>query len=290
MDMEVKWKYYNHMIVPDCEPKANIMLNKADKKALFARFNKAYLIRYTSNLDQFHGDWYYCVKDSRFDFEGLKSKRKNVLRKAQKNFTVKEIDPIAHIAEFYEIINDANQGYSYAIAMQDMETITQRCQALHAFPNSFFLGAFSSECNQLVGYLWVMKNGKCLNLVEQHCIRAYEKQECNAALVMKLCEIYNDLYFSDGYYLCDGERTISHETKFQDYLEKYFGFRKAFCRLHVHYRFPFSLLVKFAYPLFACFQSLFKTPRLSAIKAVMTIEQIRRKQNNDRLGANNEKI
>ena len=40
---------------------------------------------------------------------------------------------------------------------------------------------------------------------------------------------------NNGSYICDGSRSIVHETAFQDYLEKYFGFRKAFCKLHVSY-------------------------------------------------------
>ena len=37
-------------------------------------------------------------------------------------------------------------------------------------------------------------------------------------------------------YICDGSRIDLHETNFQDYLEKYFMFRKAYCRLHIDYR------------------------------------------------------
>ena len=39
-----------------------------------------------------------------------------------------------------------------------------------------------------------------------------------------------------NFYICDGERNILHETSFQNYLEKYFGFRKAYCKLNLKYR------------------------------------------------------
>ena len=46
----------------------------------------------------------------------------------------------------------------------------------------------------------------------------------------------------------DGARAISHETHFQDYLEKYFGFRRAYCHLHVKYKWWVLLAVKALYP------------------------------------------
>ena len=33
-----------------------------------------------------------------------------------------------------------------------------------------------------------------------------------------------------GYYLCDGQRNIRHQTNFQEFLVKYFGFRYAYTR------------------------------------------------------------
>ena len=49
-------------------------------------------------------------------------------------------------------------------------------------------------------------------------------------------------------YICDGARSINHETAFQDYLEKYFGFRKAYCKLNVTYSPKFKCIVNLLYP------------------------------------------
>ena len=48
---------------------------------------------------------------------------------------------------------------------------------------------------------------------------------------------------------CDGARSFRHQTIFQDYLEKYFGFRKAYCRLHIKYKWYINIAVKLLYPL-----------------------------------------
>ena len=48
--------------------------------------------------------------------------------------------------------------------------------------------------------------------------------------------------------ITNGSRSIKHETNFNAYLEKYFGFRKAYARLRVVYRFPFGIAVKLLKP------------------------------------------
>ncbi len=54
--------------------------------------------------------------------------------------------------------------------------------------------------------------------------------------------------------MLDGERSIYHQTNFQSYLEKYFGFRKAYCRLHLKFNPRINLFIQIIYP----FRSVFK--------------------------------
>lgn len=75
----------------------------------------------------------------------------------------------------------------------------------------------------------------------------FERLQVNAALVGKVMETYSD-FLENGGIICDGARSINHETHFQDYLEKYFGFRKAYCRLHIRYNPKIAWAVKMLYP------------------------------------------
>ena len=61
-----------------------------------------------------------------------------------------------------------------------------------------------------------------------------EKLAVNAAIVDKILRDFQQK-LEQGYFICDGERSVFHETAFQDYLEKYFGFRKAYCKLSIAY-------------------------------------------------------
>ena len=74
-----------------------------------------------------------------------------------------------------------------------------------------------------------------------------EKLGINAAIVAGILEGYTKKG-QFGKYICDGARSISHETNFQDYLEKYFGFRKAYCKLHIAYNPRVKWIVKMLFP------------------------------------------
>ena len=73
----------------------------------------------------------------------------------------------------------------------------------------------------------------------------------------------------------DGSRPIIHETNFQEYLEKYFGFRKAYCKLHVCYRFPVGLAVRILYPVRNIIHT--KNPTLNRMKSLLKMEEYKRK-------------
>lgn len=78
-------------------------------------------------------------------------------------------------------------------------------------------------------------------------IPRFEKFAINAALVEGILNYYTD-FLSSGGIICDGARSVNHETAFQDYLEKYFEFRKAYCRLHIEYRPKIRWIVKCLFP------------------------------------------
>lgn len=51
------------------------------------------------------------------------------------------------------------------------------------------------------------------------------------------------------FYIVDGERSVNHQTNFQDYLIKYAGFRRAYCRLNMKFNLRYKNLVDIAYRL-----------------------------------------
>ena len=89
--------------------------------------------------------------------------------------------------------------------------------------------------------------GKCAEFLVLRTLPACESHAVNAAMVNGILQ---DLapFLEKGGYLCDGSRSINHETAFQDYLEKYFGFRKAYCRLNLRFRPGVGMAARCLYP------------------------------------------
>lgn len=108
-------------------------------------------------------------------------------------------------------------------------------------------GAFSQEVGIFEGYAVVEDHSNYAAFPMLRTNPETEKQGINAAMVNAILSAFNDR-LREGFYICDGARSIRHETAFQDYLEKYFAFRKSYSRLGIKYRTGAGLAVKALYP------------------------------------------
>ena len=93
---------------------------------------------------------------------------------------------------------------------------------------------FNIETNEMGGYAVLsMKKG----YIEWEILKTnpnYEKYNINAVIGARCLEFYENK-LQQGILIIDGERNIFHQTNFQDYLIRYFGFRRAYCNVHVRY-------------------------------------------------------
>lgn len=135
-------------------------------------------------------------------------------------------------------------------------------------------GAFNKE-NILCGYILLLYNNQCINLVSLKSNPKYEKLQINAGIIATVLEDINGK-LSKGFYICDGERNILHETNFQNYLEKYFGFRKVYCKLNIYYRPIISLIVYILYPFRILIKEFDNIPIFNKINAILYMEKIRK--------------
>ena len=242
----MKWKFYNNAVLPDGDPRA-FDIRDCDVNSIFRTFKRAWMIRYTTDFDcSSKKTWWYCIKDTPFDITKLNAKRRYVINTGRKNFVIKRINPNDYIYEIAKINFESDKSYSIRNNLSPSD-IENKIKDMNTSENCDIFGAFSVEESILCGYLWVQADGKCLKMVEQKCIPAYEKKQINAAMVDGICTEYRTL-LETGSYICDGERNIYHQTAFQDYLEKYFLFRKAYSTLNVKYRNWLWVAVRILYP------------------------------------------
>ena len=139
-------------------------------------------------------------------------------------------------------------------------------------------GAYSVEDNSLCGYACLNRRnleGNHINFTLMKAIPDKEKFGLNAAMVNKIL-VDHEEFLNSGGYICDGARSINHETAFQDYLEKYFGFRKAYCNLHVVYRPPVRVLINMMYPFRKLLKKFSSARIVGKLNALLKMEEIKR--------------
>lgn len=272
--MEINgWKYYNHAAIPTTSPHQDVEMTPIINGTIWKIGGGApILARWTSDFDcNEETAWWYVIKDEPFEIESLKAKRRYEINKGKKNFTVKEIDPIDYPDELYQITvaayNQWPEKYRPHVEEKDFK------KGIDGWSSSVVLGAFNMAKNELCGYAILNEKEGYVEFGVLRVNPEAERLAINAAIVAGILERYKERLGS-GFYISDGSRSIRHETAFQDYLEKYFGFRKAYCKLHIKYCFPVGVAVKILYP----FRKRINTESSvgSLISGVLRMEEISR--------------
>lgn len=248
------WRYYNHAAIPTTAPHEEPDLTPIKDGSIWRIDGKKPLFaRYTTNWDcGYDTDWWYVVKDKPFDISALKTKRRYEITKAMRFFDVKEINNPIEYAEALAYVQD--QAFSaYPLKYRPKLNKDAFITSLSGWREKIKTGsikvfaAFYKETTELAGYSYIIVNKKYLDFAIQKTNPCFERYNVNAALVNGILEAFMDS-LSKGCYICDGARSINHETHFQDYLEKYFGFRKAYCKLNLAYPPLYKIVINLFFP------------------------------------------
>ena len=270
------WRYYNHALIPTCAPHETPDTSALDDKTLW-KSGRPLLARWTTDFDcETQTSWWYCICDKPFDIAALKSKRRNIVKNAVKYCTVSICDPVRYEDELLEIFNAAQMAYPAANRnLSDKDAFHSYLTKLASDENTMFYVCFLKENGVAAGYAIVKDFGSYLEYQVQKVKPGYERYQVNAALAYAIVED-NASRLSNDFYICDGARNINHATHFQDYLEKYFGFRKAYCTLHIRYRKEIKHLIWVIYPLRGLFRKFDRNKLLHQLNGVLLMEEIRR--------------
>ncbi len=180
----------------------------------------------------------------------LISKKRYEITKAHKFCLAEEINPIDCIEELFDCYKDSFSAYPERYRPKEIlfEDFSEYIQKLHESENNEFYATRFLENGKLIGFLIINHKGKYIGLAQQKTNPAFEKYNSNASLVDYVLTKYNEKLKLGDVVFTNGSRSIKHETNFNAYLEKYFGFRKAYAKLRVMYRFPFGIIVNFLKP------------------------------------------
>lgn len=275
------WKYYNHAAVPTTAPYEEPDLTPIKDGSIWhIEGKKPLLARYTTNWDcGYDTGWWYVIKDTPFDISTLKTKRRYEITKAMRFFDVKEIVNPTEYAEAFAYVQE--RAFSaYPLKYRPKFNKDAFVNLLGSWHEKIKEGsikvfaAFHKETSELTGYSYIIVNKEYFDFAVQKTNPDFEKYNVNAALVNGVLVNFRDR-LSQGCFICDGSRSVNHETHFQDYLEKYFGFRKAYCKLNLVYLPLCKIIVAFLYP-FRYFVDLLgsRIGLFHQISAILKMEEI----------------
>jgi len=273
---ELKWRYYNHALLPICAPNGEADIKILKNKNFWKAFkpNRPLFACWTTHFDcKYPTGWWYCILDKPFEFTALSSNRRTKINQATKNFDVRIIEIKEYAEQMFDIHKSAWQTYNKTGTFNTEKN--RFCEDVKQWKDMVF-GAFDKERKQLAAYYRVKVNSTHIDLVTLKSDPSFEKKRVNLAIMYFVYNFFRE-DIEQGKYLCGGSRNIYHQTNFQEFREKNFGFRKAYVHLHIQYA-PFvAPIIKLLYP-FRKMIKKFSFKMANQISGVLLMEEIYRKQ------------
>lgn len=250
--MSGEWEYYNHALVPTTAPHIvpdTSWMNNRKKWRELADGKYPLFARWITDFDcEEETEWWCLIKDAPFDMMSLKSNRRSLITRGLKRVDVKVIVPSEYAEQMANILIKAWKSYDKSYTEgNDRRKLTEEFEKIteETLGNTEYLGAFLKDTDTMIGY-------SIYNLyedwIEYSVVKTdpeYLNTQVNAALAFYGLERYMK---PDIKYILGGYRTMVHDSNYQDYLLKNFGYRKAYCRLHIRYRWWMRMLVFILYP------------------------------------------
>lgn len=271
------WRYYNKAMIPDTAPHEEVNIIPIKNGNIWSReSDKPLLARWTTDFDcGYETEWWYVIKDTSFDIADLKAKRRYEINKGNRNFDVWVINPSEYDKDIYIVHKSALTAYPQKYRPQVSENDFIQ-EISNNWNGKLIYGAFDKETGALSGYALLTEYSSYIDFNVLKTMPNAEKKAINAAIVYKIISDFNER-LGCNFYICDGSRNVLHETAFQDYLEKYFGFRKAYGKLNIKYRLSVGLAVKILYPFRKVIAVCDRNALIHNISGLLTMESIRRK-------------
>lgn len=266
------WYYYNHAAVPSTPPHVTPNTECIKNGDIWKIDGGTPLLaRWTTDFDcGYETNWWYVIREAPFDVSAVSSKEQKSIRQALRKTEAKKIKMMDYLNELYECYTSAFTRYDSASVPMTLEDFTEYCKKTDAEDECW--GAFELQENRLIGYMTVHIVGEVAETLAAKFDTRYLKAQASDAMYYYVLSYYlNEAGFK---YVSGGERTISHKTGTQEYKIKRFGYKKAYCKLHLVYNPKVKVFVKIAY-VFRKILSLFdKIHIFHLINSVIVMERI----------------
>ena len=251
----------------DGAPHEEPQLTKQQRKALLKQ--GGLMVRNTFDFDCREETCFWNLIKDRFEgLEGLDSNTRNRVTKSLNKLIFNRIDFALVKTEGYPILKATFDDYATVDRPMNpdvFEEYLRHCQS----KDYEYWGVFDKNTNAFIGFC---ANRLWEDAAEYGIIGIWPQYKHNGSFpYYGLFYTMNQYYLQEkGFrYVTDGSRSITEHSNIQPFLEEKFHFRKAYCRLAVHYRWWMKIAVKVLYP----FR---KTITLPRVKAILNMEAMQR--------------
>jgi hypothetical protein len=243
------YKRYHNMVVPFGPASADFSLPDSDASRALKTLG-GMLLRTTGGFSPAgaRAEWYAVICREFTDVEKIaSSNRRSKLRRGLRNCEVRRMSPQEFGRLGYEVYVRAHERYrdapapmsraafeAYALSADGLEEIVHHWAVfvdgeLAAYSGNYVFGTTE------VSYATIKFHP------------AHLKRYVSYALFHEMNRYY--LAHQRVQYVNDGFRSILHETALQEFLEREFGFEKAYTDLQLSYREPYRTLVRATFPI-----------------------------------------
>lgn len=246
LERKSSWRLYKNAWIFLEESKENL-LSKEEAKSILK--DKGWMIRNTYDFDtKEETSFWFVIKDKLEDISELPSSTRKKIRRALKiyNFRIITLEELRTIA--YNIVISAEQSYNNLLRHTTKDSIECLIDEYKNDGNKEYWCVENKISGEIVGFsVNTIKADSC----------EYDNAKCKWESLHDCSQPFYGLFYTmNQYYLgekklkyvCDGSRTITEHSNIQDYLIYNFKFRKAYCKLKIHYKWWLGVVIKVLFP------------------------------------------
>ncbi len=241
------WEYYNHAAIPLTPPHVAPDLRPLEDGRIWRMDGKRPLLaKYETDWDcTADTGWWHLIREAPFSLETLKRSPRQNIRRALKLVEVVRIDAATHVNELWQCRHAAFSGYKLASNEGTREQFELECRCARESGMEYW-GGRERTSGKLIGFISVSPRSGWAKICAAKFDPRYLRLRASDALYASVLGHYlNERGCS---FISSGSRSINHVTNTQAYKEEHFGYRKAYCRLHIVYAPRIRWLMRLIYP------------------------------------------
>ena len=272
--MDIKgWKYYNHAAIPTTSPHEDPDLTPLVNGDIWKLGAHTPLFaRWTTNFDcGYETNWWYVLREGPFSVEDVPAKERKSIRQALRKSYAKRINPLQFVDELYSCYVSAVSQYDNDPSIQSKENF------LNLRDNRIeFWAGFDIETDKLIGYMTVAVYDIYVEIRTAKFDPEFFKSQVSDTIYLHVLEYY--LNECEKKYVSSGSRNINHKTGTQEYKIRRFGYRKAYCNLHIEYNPKIKWIIKLLFPFRKLFLVFDKIGVVHQLNSVLKMEELCRSE------------